>query len=225
MAAVAPHDMGEGRGGDDREKGPATQGPGTLRGISFENWLDLFLDYAIGLAVAQRREEAYQICQAARDSTAFQSAEHRFAIYVVWSVCAIYTSDEEKCVATARQLMREETEASDSYRMFALVSRLCQSPVSWYTSGPAQKFILRQIKAMDERRRHEWQLWSGAGKKGQKGSEKEDGEAEGEEEEDINTGRHGSQKGAMMDVCLMMLYGHILFTSTSYAYSLGKSSS
>ncbi|PNP54774.1 hypothetical protein THARTR1_04979 [Trichoderma harzianum] len=31
------------------------------QGISFDDWLDLFLDYAIGLSLAHRREEAYQI--------------------------------------------------------------------------------------------------------------------------------------------------------------------
>ncbi|KAF5002288.1 hypothetical protein FGRMN_505 [Fusarium graminum] len=161
------------------------------QGISFNNWLDLFLDYAIGLAIAHRRDEAYQVCEAARDSTAFQAPEHGFIIHVAWSVCAIYTSDEEKCIATARQLMREGA-TSDSYRMFALLSNLCQSPVSWYTSGPAQKYILRQIKAMD----------------------------------DAYTENHSGSnltesKEPALDACVLMLYGHILFTSTSYTYALG----
>ncbi|KAF5019761.1 hypothetical protein F66182_8198, partial [Fusarium sp. NRRL 66182] len=161
------------------------------QGISFDNWLDLFLDYAIGLAIAHRRDEAYQVCEAARDSTAFQAPEHGFVIHVAWSVCAIYTSDEERCVATARQLMREGA-TSDSYRMFALLSNLCQSPVSWYTSGPAQKYILRQIKAMDE------------------AYAKKDAKAV------ISNGPEMA-----LDACVLMLYGHILFTSTSYTYALG----
>ncbi|KAM5345572.1 hypothetical protein ACJ41O_011433 [Fusarium nematophilum] len=160
------------------------------QGISFNNWLDLFLDYAIGLAIAHRRDEAYQVCEAARDSTAFQAPEQGFIIYVVW-MCAIYTSDEEKCVATARQLMREGA-MSDSYRMFALLSSLCQSPVSWYTSGPAQKYLLRQIKAMD------------------------DAHTDGESKASFGGGSETA-----LDACVLMLYGHILFTSTSYTYALG----
>lgn len=107
-------------------------------------------------------------------------------------VCAIYTSDEEKCIATARQLMRDGA-TSDSYRMFALVSNLCQSPVSWYTSGPAQKYILRQIKAMDE--------------------------AYGESEPNEDSAK---KREPSLDACVLMLYGHILFTSTSYTYALGE---
>lgn len=57
----------------------------THQGISFDDWLDLFLDYAIGLAIAHRRQEAYQVCQAAKDSTVFQSSKHGFIIHVAWS--------------------------------------------------------------------------------------------------------------------------------------------
>ncbi|KAF9770555.1 hypothetical protein IL306_011877, partial [Fusarium sp. DS 682] len=176
-------------GTEGREAG--TSEPDAHQGISFNNWLDLFLDYAIGLAIAHRRDEAYQVCEAARDSTAFQASEHGFMIHVAWSVCAIYTSDEEKCIATARQLMREGA-TSDSYRIFALLSNLCQSPVSWYTSGPAQKYILRQIKAMDE-------AYTG----------------------DDSSSETGENREPVLDACVLMLYGHILFTSTSYTYALG----
>ncbi|POR38447.1 Transcription factor tau subunit sfc4 [Tolypocladium paradoxum] len=185
---------------DHHAREPGIPGLNAHQGISFEDWLDLFLDYAIGLAIAHRRNEAYQICQAAKDSTVFQSSEHDFVIYVAWSVCAIYTNDEERCVATARHLMRDGA-ISDSYRMFALLSRLCQSPVSWYTSGPAQKFILRQIKAIDASHvSAPMQRW--------------DHEVE-------RKGAATSSPGVNVDVCLLMVYGHILFTSTSYAYSLG----
>lgn len=90
---------------------------------------------------------------------------------------------------------------SDSARMFALLSKLCQSPVSWYTSGPAQKFILRQIKAID--------MTYEAANKNMSGTSTlvQDGAAA----EKLN-----------MDICLLMLYGHILFTSTSYTYAIGK---
>lgn len=55
------------------------------QGISFDEWLDLFLDLAVGLATMHRREEAYKVCEAARDSTVFGSLEHNFAIYITWS--------------------------------------------------------------------------------------------------------------------------------------------
>lgn len=115
-------------------------------------------------------------------------------------VCAINTNDEEKCITIARHLMRDGG-ISDSSRMFALLSKLCQSPVSWYTSGPAQKFILRQIKAIDVS--YEATAKSAAGKP------------------DFDQSIAAAAK-LNMDICLLMLYGHILFTSTSYTYAIGK---
>lgn len=113
-------------------------------------------------------------------------------------VCAVYSNDEETCITTARQLMRDGT-VSDSYRLFGLLSKICQSPVSWYTSGPAQKYILRQIKAIDSACMSFLQR-----------------------SDFVNmTKIRGTETG--MDICLLMLYGHILFTSTSYTYAIGMS--
>lgn len=56
------------------------------RGIPFGEWLELFLDYAISLALANRAEEAYQVCEAARDSIVFvNSKDYMFMIHVAWA--------------------------------------------------------------------------------------------------------------------------------------------
>src|SRR5690606_35994305 len=103
-------------------------------------------------------------------------------------VCAIYASDEEKTVALGRQLMKDGA-TTDSYRMFALLSTLCQSPITWYTSGPTQKFILRQIRSIDTEQMSALSLQPGA-------------------EDQANT---IDTSNTQLDVCLLMLYGHILF--------------
>jgi general transcription factor 3C polypeptide 3 (transcription factor C subunit 4) len=84
--------------------------------------------------------------------------------------------------------MRDISSVSDPARMFSLLCRLCQSPISWYASGPIQKYILRQIRLIDTA-----QL------------------------------RKGSQTEAAnlsLDACILMLYGQILFTSSSYTFAL-----
>ncbi|KAK1959796.1 RNA polymerase III transcription factor tfiiic [Colletotrichum sublineola] len=171
------------------------------RGIPFGEWLELFLDYAISLALANRAEEAYQVCEAARDSIVFvNSKDYMFLIHVAWAACAIYLSDEEMCVAVARFFMKVRQKDSDSYRMFAALCRLCQSPASWYNSGPAQKYILRQIKIID------------ASHFAASHTDRDHGTATG--------GRTDATEAKQLDICLLMLYGHILFTSTSYTFAL-----
>jgi len=108
------------------------------------------------------------------------------------TACAIYAGDEETCVSISRQIMRDHVLSSDSFRLFSLLCRLCQSSISWYSSGPAQKFILRQIKAMDA-------------------AVTASGNAPA-----------GASGHTHLDVSPLMLYGHILFTSTSYVYAIRK---
>lgn len=169
----------------------APQLPPALRhdhyGIPFEKWLDLLLDYALNLTFANQVEEAYVVLLSARDSVVFKSRDHAFLIHITWALCAVYAGDEEQCVHIARFFMRDYMPGTDSYRLFAAMVRLCQAPPSWYTSGPGQKFILRQIKLMD------------------KASVSSEG---------------GEVDRSQLDVCLLTIYGHILYTSQSYPYAL-----
>ena len=119
--------------------------------------------------------------------------------------CAILTNDEETCVAVARFFMKDYQFTTDSYRMFSAVTRICQSPVSWYSSGPSQKYILRQVKAMD------YSLVDKVAR------EKYYNEKASYTAQDA--------KGHLIinddvDIALLMLYGYILYTGTSYSYAL-----
>ena len=122
-------------------------------------------------------------------------------------VCALLANDEETCVTIARFFMKDYQFTTDSYRMFAAVTRLCHSPVSWYSSGPTQKYILRQIKAMDFALVDEGRREKYFSEKGSYSAQDENGRLV------INND---------MDIALLMLYGHILFTGSSYAYALSK---
>ncbi|KAJ9154733.1 Transcription factor tau subunit sfc4 [Pleurostoma richardsiae] len=167
------------------------------RGIPFDEWLDLFLEYAISLAHTQQAHEAYRVCQSARDSIVYKSNDNMFLIHVAWAACAVYVGDEETCVAMARFFLKNMHGSTDTYRMFSALCRVCQSPVSWYASGPTQKFIMRQIKAMDRCLLHRGQG------------------------DTVAQGDKDGPKYDALDVCLLMLYGHILFSSTSYTYAIG----
>ncbi|KAL5612537.1 uncharacterized protein BROUX77_002693 [Berkeleyomyces rouxiae] len=163
-------------------------------GIPFEDWLDLFLDYAVCLCREGHYDETAIVCDAARDSTVFRTSnDFMIRIYLTWGACAAFAGDEEACVSISRNLIRDNPTSADTYRMFAIMSRICQSTASWYNSGPAQKFLLRQIKAMDG------PLLAS----------------------DTSTD-NPQNLSESPDVNILMLYGHILFMSTSYTYALRK---
>lgn len=122
-------------------------------------------------------------------------------------VCALIASDEETCLSVARFFMKEYQFATDAYRMFAAVARACHSPVSWYSSGPTQKFVLRQIKAMDFALVDEDQRKKHFADKGSYSAQDEKGKPIVNDD---------------MDIALLMLYGHILFAGGSHHYALSK---
>lgn len=82
---------------------------------------------------------------------------------------------------------------TDCYRLFSTMCRLSRSPSSWFSASPAQKYILRQIRQRDEVLSRE-------------------AEAAGEKD--------GERSTAGLDVCLLVMYGHILFASMSYHFAL-----
>ncbi|KAI9873850.1 MAG: transcription factor TFIIIC subunit tfc4 [Pleopsidium flavum] len=180
--------------------------PQDYRGISFETWLDILLEYALCLARRGNIDGAYETITVATDANVFFHAhEFMYIIHVCWFTCALIANDEETLCNVARWFMKEYQFSSDSYRLFSALNRLCNGPSSWYNSGPSQKYILRQVKAMDfsllgdERRRSIFQ------EKASYTTKDESGKPIPAEE---------------MDVALLMLYGHILYAGTSYSYAL-----
>ena len=118
-----------------------------------------------------------------------------FLIHLAWASCAVRAGDEETCVAVGRYFMRDRPYTTDCYRLFTAMCRLCRAPLSgtgpgaWFSSSPAQKYILRQIRQKDDIIRQD------------------------------NDGSDGGLY-AGLDTCLLVVYGHILFASTSYHFAL-----
>lgn len=170
-------------------------------------------------------ESAYQIIASAYHANVFHhSPEALFAVHVCWFsklgrytamlylilciACALLANDDETLCSIARWFMRDYQFFTDGYRLYSILNRLCDSENSCYNSGPSQKFILRQLKAVDfsfmgdVRRRTTFQERASYSTRDSKGNPIE---------------------AQTMDVALLMLYGHILFAGKSYAYAVSKS--
>ncbi|KAK2070597.1 hypothetical protein P8C59_005080, partial [Phyllachora maydis] len=173
------------------------------------------------------------VCHAARDSVVYTDPANTFRIHLAWATCAIYAGDEETCVAVGRYFMRVYAPGTDSYRMFAALCRLCQSPISWYTSGPAQKFFLRQIKSMDEiiglkrqkrkkkkTKKREEKRQTKRPRRAEPGADEDDEDDEDEDDEDDDDDDDPDPDLGDLDVCLLTMYGQILYTTGSFWYSM-----
>ncbi|CZT50506.1 related to transcription initiation factor TFIIIC [Rhynchosporium secalis] len=179
--------------------------PEKYRGLAFAAWLDIFMEYAICLAGQLQLEKAYAICQAALDSTVWcHSLEDTFVIQLCMCLCSVLASDDQTALVSSKYFTKKFQFTTDSYRLTSALARVIHSPVSWYCSGPMQKFILRQIKTMD------FSLVDEQGRK--KIMEKGSYSAVDENGNTlINTD---------MDINLLMMYGYILYSSNSYSLAL-----
>ena len=97
---------------------------------------------------------------------------------------------------------------TDGYRFFSALNRLCDSQSSWFNCGPSQKYILRQLKAVD---------FSLTGKATNK-------QFSHERASYTTKDSNGNPiRADDMDVALLMLYGHVLYAGKSYANAVSKS--
>lgn len=101
--------------------------------------------------------------------------------------------------------MKEFQFTTDAYRFHAALNRLCGSPNTWYNSGPSQKFILRQIKAMDYSLVSEGQRVKHFAEKASYTARDSEGHLVVNDD---------------MDVALLTLYGHMLYAGANYAFAL-----
>ena len=84
MFSLRLSDLGPGESGPARPTGEMYAVG--YRGVPFSEWLDLFLEYAMGLAHTGKAQEAYKVCESARDAVVFSnSKEDMFLIHVAWA--------------------------------------------------------------------------------------------------------------------------------------------
>ena len=183
--------------------------PELYRGIEYPSWLDIIMEASIFQARRGQYEKAYETVMVALDAVVFAvSPSSVLLIHVCWFTCAILAKDLETLCSISRWFMKEYQFMSDAYRLFGALNRVCAYENSWYNSGPSQKHVLRQLKAMDSSLR--------------------DGPKHGRGSENIapctTRGSDGNAvQAAELNVALLTLYGHILYAGRSYMEALSAS--
>ncbi|KAJ5086044.1 hypothetical protein N7532_010815 [Penicillium argentinense] len=181
--------------------------PSDYHGIPFDEWLDIFLEYALLSTEQGEAEEAYEALDgAANASVWFHSKINSRLIHVCWFTCALRAQDEEALASEARWFLKEYQFVTDTYRLFGILSNLAGDPQkSLFHSSPNMKFMLRQIKAMDftlpdesNKPQPRQTIWK--------------------ERATLSTKDEFGEPipATEMDIVLLVLYGHILYSGGSF---------
>ncbi|EED16842.1 RNA polymerase III transcription factor TFIIIC subunit (Tfc4), putative [Talaromyces stipitatus ATCC 10500] len=198
--------------------------PNDYYGISFDEWFEIFLEYAFVVSGQGDKDEAYDVLAAAADASVWYHSKDKVRqIHICWITCALRAYDEETLVSEARWFTKEYPFVTDTYRLFSMLSRICGDPNrSLFHASPSMKFMLRQVKFMDSTLPEDhyltktWTSKSGVANKSMtivtRNSKNPPKTASltkrGENAEPITADD--------MDVALLVLYGNILYSGNSF---------
>jgi len=172
-----------------------------FRGLDFDTWLYIFMQYALCLAKHDNHLDAYDVCSVAKEANVFYlNKKKMFTIWTTWLACAIWVHDSESCSTISRWFMSTYQFQTEAYSLFVGALTMSRNGREVFHNNANQKFLLRQIKIMDE---------SISGIKRTNAASL------------TNVDEHGREyKPERLDTSLLMLYGHILASGKSYLSAL-----
>ncbi|KAI1613202.1 hypothetical protein EDD37DRAFT_561902 [Exophiala viscosa] len=205
--------------------------PKEYREIAFSDWLDVFLEYALLLANdpdpdAQRR--CYTIIKGASDCVVWSNDQKAMLqIYITYFTCAIAMRDTNTLFnVVLRWFIQTYKFCTDTYRLFAALNfffpyasdkggKENQMSNAHFRTGPAQKFMFRQIMTHDANLPEDYTPDGFGGvpefMRIAKYQLQQDGD--GQFAGDISTPEE-------MDAVLLTLYAHILYAGGSFPSAL-----
>ena len=195
-------------------------------GIPFAEWLDVFLEYSLELMKKGDVETSYDYVRCARSANVFfHSPDANLAIHVCWFgkytccipgscfqltaylACCLYANDEESLCNVIRWFIAQFQYTTDSYLLFSALHRLCDSSNAWFNCSASQKYIMRQLKAVDfSLLRYQQETPRATAVASKYPASRPSAGAFAED----------------LDAALLMLYGHMLYAGRSYTSAISK---
>lgn len=124
--------------------------PNDYRTINFNEWVDVLMAYAVQLAEQGDSKQCWAVIEVAEDANVILQSEDRIRLVKVTGIaCALILVEERRLCERTRWFIKTYPYQTDVYRLHSVLHRACKGPLMWYNAGPEQKFLLRQIKAMD----------------------------------------------------------------------------
>ena len=211
--------------------------PSEYRGISFDEWLDIFLEFAFVKARTggkTAKSQIQDVMEACTDCNVwYHQQEAMLQIHVCFFACCLALNDLELCIAKpVRWFMRTYQFSTDSYRLFGALNFAWSSPVhrggkekdvqyAPYRQSHVQKFVMRQVRTLDSALPDDYGAMSEDGQVPACMREKVGAEPGSERTivwRDPDTGEF--HKPQEMDVVLLVLYAQFLYAGSSFTNAL-----
>lgn len=137
-------------GSPDGDDGGISQSLDKFRSLSFDQWLDIFMLYALSLCRYEDIEDAYSVINSAKGANVFYLNPQRMEIISrVHFACTFRARDFKTGNEIVRQYINGHQFFNDAFRLYGTLLPSGLKASEMYNGTNVQKYILRQIKAMD----------------------------------------------------------------------------
>lgn len=119
-----------------------------FKGLSYKEWYDLFIKYALLIAEFEKDcEGAIAIQDLVRHVNVFQ--ENELTTQLAGLSVGVITKDSQIIMNQTRQLLNEYQFSVDAFKLYLFSIVPTTDMELTYADAPSQKFMLRQVKAYD----------------------------------------------------------------------------
>ncbi|KAF9526180.1 hypothetical protein CPB83DRAFT_896331 [Crepidotus variabilis] len=202
-----------------------------FRGVSFNDWLRLFMQYCFNLTANGEHEAADEILRHIMVSNAYQSRERQDTIRLALISCAMHADNQPIVVENCRKLITTHQFNNEPLRiLLASLASGLKNTDSFITST-LQKHLFREMKMSDlavknpaalrwnnVTKRYAAEATSGTAKKGK--SKGEDSDEEEEEDGADTVQGSGSANGPPLPTkpnpIIVAIYGQVCIAAKSY---------
>lgn len=129
----------------------ANRDPHTFLSISFHDWHHIFISLAVYYSKTGEQDKCYRVLQDILwgANVFYTNKELRRGNYSASLMCALAFNDSQYWIELARKAITDaDYTSAEAYQLLAALNRFSTGS-NWFSSGPAQKFMLRMVKQYD----------------------------------------------------------------------------
>lgn len=137
-------------GQDDGDQ--ASEHATEFRGVSFDDWFGIFMQYALTLTWHEEVEDAYSVLKRAKDANVFfQDKDKVRVMNLVHLSCCLHVGDYQLAVDIVRTMItnQEKLFNPNMYRLLLCCVPGGKTSLDAFNYNGIQKYMLRQVKGLD----------------------------------------------------------------------------
>ncbi|KAL0577198.1 transcription factor TFIIIC subunit tfc4 [Marasmius crinis-equi] len=120
-----------------------------FRGVSFNEWLHVILQYCFVLTKRRQYEVADEILRHVLISNAYLSPQYQVTIRLALTACAIHSNHPQVIVEQIRKLISTNQFNNEMYRLLMASLSSGLKPTDSFITSTLQKFLFREMKLAD----------------------------------------------------------------------------